>query len=65
MSSSVQPKFQYQLATTLIAGDLKTIKSAAEAACDLNQIDQFHKTPLMIACANGRLSVVKLLLALG
>jgi len=46
-------------------GDLKTIKSAAEASCDLNQIDQFHKTPLMIACANGRLSVVKLLLALG
>uniref|UniRef100_A0A8D2CKT8 Ankyrin repeat and EF-hand domain containing 1 n=1 Tax=Sciurus vulgaris TaxID=55149 RepID=A0A8D2CKT8_SCIVU len=47
------------------AGDLASLKKAFEAGIPVDMKDNYYKTPLMTACANGNIDVVKFLLEKG
>lgn len=47
------------------AGDLSSLRKAFEAGVPVDVRDHFYKTPLMAACANGNMEVVKFLLEKG
>lgn len=46
-------------------GDLESIKAAINNGIPVNQRDKYYKTPIMIACANGKIKVVRALLDMG
>ncbi|XP_042550544.1 ankyrin repeat and EF-hand domain-containing protein 1 [Dipodomys spectabilis] len=47
------------------AGDMASLKKAFESGIPVDMKDRYYKTPLMTACANGNIDVVKFLLEKG
>ena len=46
-------------------GDLESIKVAINNGTPVNQRDKYYKTPIMVACLHGRITVVQSLLNMG
>ena len=63
----VPPNREYiQLYKAVRHGDLESLRSALElGAINVDIRDQYNKTPLMVACAHGRLDIVSFLIDRG
>ena len=45
--------------------DRESLKAAVKDGMDINQVDRFYKTPLMMACLEGNLEMTRYLIAHG